>query len=70
MKLRFDTYTKSTDAAINAFKVMAKHCTDVSLSKMDWNNGAINLTGEVDSKHIDVLEQVTANDFKEDVSQL
>lgn len=70
MKVRFDTYTKNTDAAINAFKTIAKHCTDVSLSKTDWNNGAINLSGEVDSKHMDVLEQATANDFNEDVSQL
>lgn len=70
MKLRFDTYTKNIDAAVGAFKTLTKYCKDINLSKSDWNEGAINLTGEIDSQHVDMLEQATANDFNEDVSQL
>lgn len=70
MKLRFDTYTKNVGAATQAFSKLHKYANDVTISKSTWQDGVINLSGEVDSTHVSVLEEVTANEFNEDVDKL
>jgi FtsZ-binding cell division protein ZapB len=70
MKLRFDTYTKNVQTATKAFDTLYKYCDELSIDKSGWQEGVINLTGQIDSSNVNVLEQVTANDFNEDATKL
>ena len=71
MKLRFDTYTKNVSAATQAFATLDKYCpSDLSISKSSWQENVVNLSGEIDSQHVTILEEVTINEFNEDADKL
>lgn len=71
MKIKFDTYTKDVAAAASAFSSLYNYCSDLTVSKNDWNNGAINVHGEIDSSHMSILEKALPNEtFNEDTDKL
>jgi len=71
MKIRFDTYTKDMGAAASAFAALYNHCTDLTVAKNEWNDGAINVHGDIDSSKASVLEKALPDGtFNEDASKL
>lgn len=71
MKIKFDTYTKDVAAAASAFSSLYTYCSDLTVSKNDWNNGAINVHGEIDSSNMSILEKALPDGtFNEDTDKL
>lgn len=71
MKIKFDTYTKDVAAAASAFSSLYAYCSDLTVSKNDWNNGAINVHGEIDSSNMSILEKALPDGtFNEDTDKL
>jgi len=70
MKVRFDTNTKSVEAATQAFATLYKYCPDLRIDKSSWQEDVINLNGEIESQHVTVLEEATINEFNEDADKL
>jgi hypothetical protein len=74
MNIRFDTNTKSAEAASNAFQEIASKFEpeDLMLSLSTWGETHFNITGTVDSTHVAKLNQVFVDTklFNEDVDKL
>ena len=73
MMIRFDTNTKDADAAAAAWVTLEAQASpkDLNLSINTWNDLHYNISGEIDSKHIKVMEDLfNGHDFNEDVDKL
>ena len=70
MKVRFDTNTKSVNAAMTAFSALSVYCPELTVNKSTWQSEVYNLHGEIDSRNVQMLEQATENEFNEDVEKL
>ena len=73
MKIKFDTNTKNSDKASEAWNAIAADCdpTELSLNLNTWNDLHYNLCGQVDSKYAAQLEIIfDANYFNEDTDKL
>ena len=73
MKINFDTNTKNSDAAANAWvKIDAEASPkDLTLTIKYWNGLYYNISGEVDSQHIKLIEDLfDTYDFSEYANDL
>jgi len=71
MKIRFDTYTKDVSAAASALASLYAYCPEITVSKDSWREGVLNVTGEIDSSNMSVLEKALPDEtFNEDTDKL
>ena len=71
MKIKFDTYTRDVAAAASAFSSLYPYCSDLTISKNEWHDGAINVHGEIDSGNMATLEKALPDGtFNEDTDKL
>jgi len=71
MKVRFDTYTKSCEAATKAFLALSTLTDNLNLSISNWNGDAYNLSGEIASRQVAELEvHCGSSKWNEDASEL
>lgn len=70
MKVRFDTYTKSREKALNAFDNLSHLTTNLSLNVSDYPTICYNLHGEVSTGDVEVLEHHCSDGWDDDSSNL
>jgi hypothetical protein len=70
MKVRFDTYTKNREKALNAFDNLSYLTTNLSLNVSDYPTICYNLHGEVSTGDVEVLEHHCTDGWDDDASNL
>ena len=73
MKIRFDTNTKDADAAASAWLRLDAEASpkDLTLTINSWGDLHYNISGEIDSKYVKLMEDLfNTSDFNEDSDKL
>jgi hypothetical protein len=70
MKVRFDTNTKNLEAALDAYRQLAKLTNDMTLSVSSYGQTVYNLYGDITTNNIDTLEKYCTEGWDEDSSNL
>ena len=70
MKVRFDTNTKNLEAALDAYRELAKITNDITLSVSSFGQTVYNMYGDIATRHIDMLEELCKEGWDEDTANL